>query len=142
MDGQIKVVEYLNRIPDVTYAGCGMCLCRNCLYYHSGRCPYGKCFDDKRAIESPYDKAHPGEPARTAWSNWEKDQAYWCRGGKHYPAYNCKQFVKYKGVKLEPCIRCNIMVYQDGYQDCPLAENPGCETCYQYLMEKMDSMED
>lgn len=143
MNGQIDIFEYLASLPDVIWGGCGPCICNRCLYWWSGRCPNGHCFDDKRAVDDPYDKAHSGKPPRTAWSNWNKpgEQAHWCRGGTFYPAYQCSHFKKYMGQKIETCIRANISVYQDGYIHCSLANTVGCEACYESMMQELEDME-
>ena len=125
MDGQIDIFEYLSERS--IFMHCGHCVCSKCLYQESGRCPYGCCFDDKRAR----DKAHPNRPPRTTWSNWNKpgEQAYWCRGGLFYPTRYCENFVKYESSVVEECIDCNIQVFQDGYVRCSLKETVGCEAC-------------
>lgn len=127
--GQMDIFQYLSETP--MFMHCGHCVCSKCLYHESGRCPYGCCFDDKRARTDPYDKAHPDRPPRTAWSNWDKpgEQAHWCRGGFFYPTSYCGNFVKYKGAVIEECIGCNICVFQDGYVSCSLKETMGCEAC-------------
>ena len=143
MDGQLDIFGYLGSITNISLGGCGPCICRKCLYYQSDRCIYGFCYDDKRAQENPYDKAHSERPPRTAWSDWNKpgEQAHWCRGGIFYPVFQCDHFVRYAGIKFEPCIRCNVVVYQDGYRYCPLVDNIGCKECYDFLMQKSDEME-
>ena len=142
MTGQISIFDYLASLPDVS-GSCSKCICNRCLYWWSKRCPNGHCFDDKRASDNPYDRAHPDEPPRTAWSNWNKpgEQAHWCRGGIFYPVYQCGHFVKYTGIKFEPCIRCNISVYQDGYRYCSLVDCIGCKVCYDQLMDRLEDME-
>jgi hypothetical protein len=116
------------------------CICERCLYHHSGRCPHGRCYDDLRAIINPYDKAHPDDPPRTAWSNWQQDQAYWCRGGIFYKAYECKDFVEYDESKttVKECLIANVGVYQDGYIHCSLIEAIGCEECMKRFEEKQE----
>ena len=143
MHGQISVFDYLNSIPEFSLGGCGPCICKKCLYWWSHRCPNGGCFDDNRAIEDPYDRAHPDKPPRTAWSDWNKpgEQEHWCRGGTCYPAYQCDHFKKYLGIKFEPCIRCNVSVYQDGYKYCSLVNNVGCEACYESMIQNLEDME-
>jgi len=135
INGQINIFEYFEQIPKMTFGGCGKCVCRSCLYGQSSRCPYGECFDDERARSNPYDKAHPGEAPRTAWSNWKTDQTFWCRGGTFYPVYQCKHFVKYKGCQIRECLKCNVAVYQDGFMDCSLLDIVGCEVCYKEFEE-------
>lgn len=133
MKGQISISKYLQTREDKLFGGCGKCVCR--------RCPYGGCYDDHRADVDPYDKAHPDEPPRTAWSYWDKpgEQAHWCRGGVFYPAHYCPSFTKYKGCQIKECLKCNVAVYQDGYIGCSLVDTLGCTACYQ---EFMDDMED
>ena len=142
MTGQITIDSYFRKLPEVDFS-CKHCICEHCLYYSSGRCPYGRCFDDKRAVEHPYDKAHPEKPPRTAWSDWNKpgEQAHWCRGGLFYPTYQCEYFEKFKGLEIKECIKCNVSVFQDGYMNCSLVDSTGCERCYQELMEKMERSE-
>lgn len=127
IDGQLDIFQYLSDTPAAMHCGC--CVCKNCLYWWSGRCPYGDCFDDERARADPYDKAHPNEVPRTTWSNWSEpgEQAHWCRGGIFYPIRYYENFVKYKGSVIEECISCNIQVFQDGYISCSLKETLGCE---------------
>lgn len=144
INGQINIFDYLRGLPDMSLGGCGPCICKNCLYYQSGRCRYGHCYDDRRASDEPYDKAHPDCQPRTAWSDWNKpgEQAHWCRGGIFYPEYQCSSFKKYTGSKVEECIRCNTIVYQDGYRFCPLVDNLGCEACYGLMMQELEDMEE
>lgn len=139
-DGQISISEYLSGISSLNIGGCTGCICENCLYYNSSRCPYGDCYDDYRAIENPYDKAHPDKPPRTGWSDWKTDQAYWCRGGVFYPVRYCEKFVKYKGCIIKECLKCNVAEFQDGYIDCSLVEGVGCEKCYEEWTEKNDRL--
>ena len=143
MDGQLDVLGYLRSLPDTVWGGCGPCICRRCLYYRSDRCRYGLCYDDKRASDDPYDKAHPDEPPRDAWSDWDKpgEQAHWWRGGICYPTYQCDHFKKFMGKRFEPCIRCDTVVYQDGHRYCPLVEVIGCEACYESMMEGLEDKE-
>lgn len=135
MDGQINIFDYLSQISAILFGGCGKCVCKKCLYHHSGRCPYGGCFDNKRAIENPYNEVHQNEPLRTSWSNWKTDQAYWCRGGIFYPVQQCKEFIKYMGCECKDCIKCVVTVFQDGYIDCSLVDSVGCEVCYKEFKE-------
>lgn len=129
IDGQMDIFQYLLEIPVLMH--CGQCVCKKCLRWWSGRCPYGSCFDDERARTDPYDKAHPDRLSRTAWSNWNKpgEQAHWCRGGSFYPIRYCRSFVRYEGSVIEECMDCNIQVFQDGYIICSLKEVIGCEAC-------------
>lgn len=128
MDGQLTIWDGQ---PKLSVPGCGDCMCKQCLYFWSDRCPYGSCWDDERARRNPYDAAHPGEPPRTGWSNWRRDQAYWCRGGVFYPTlWGCPHYVRYDGSQVRECLRCNVQVYQDGYIVCSLVDTVGCEACY------------
>lgn len=127
--GQITLDDLLNRKKSIF--GCEDCVCEKCLYRWSGRCPHGRCYDDLRARKNPYDKAHPGKPPRTLWSNWNKpgEQAHWCRGGIFYSVSYCKDFVKYQGSAVECCVDCNIQVFQDGYISCSIKDSIGCDAC-------------
>ena len=140
MTGQISLIDYIHDRDDVTFGGCGRCICRNCLYWWSGRCPYNGCYDDHRAEVDPYDKAHPDKPPRTVWSHWDKpgEQAHWCRGGTFYPAHYCPGFTKYKGCQIKECLKCNVAVYQDRYIDCSLVDTLGCTECYKEFNESME----
>jgi len=109
---------------------CKGCICRSCLYWWSGRCPYGGCYDDRRAKLFPYDVMHPGK-IRDSWSDWKTQQAYWCRGGILYHALMCDHYVKYTGSRVEHCFGALVEKYQDGYMDCCLLEQVGCEKCYE-----------
>lgn len=112
-------------------AGCSECLCRDCMLWWSSRCPHGECWDDYRARVNPYDKAHPDKPPRTFWSDWEGDQAAWCRGGSFYAAHACGSFVGYTGSRVEDCLRGCVQVFQDGYRRCVILETGGsCEDCW------------
>ena len=143
MKGQISISEYLTEKKRL-FPHCGDCVCENCLYWWSSRCPYGGCYDDHQAMTDPYDKAHPGRPQRTAWSNWDKpgEQAHWCRGGIFYPVNYCQHFVKYRGCQVKECLKCIVAVYQDGYVDCSLVESIGCEQCYREFEERDAERED
>ena len=114
MQGQIDFTEYLQKQKQLQF--CSDCVCRKCLFWWSGRCPYGGCYDDKRAIDNPYDKAHPDEPPRKLWSQWNEpgEQAPWCRGGALYTATYCDRFIKYEGCTIKECLKANVAVYQDG----------------------------
>ena len=138
MEGQINFTDYI-KSQRKTFPSCEDCVCNNCLFYCSGRCPYGGCFDDKRALDYPYDAAHPDEPPRKLWSQWAEpgEQAHWCRGGIFYPVSCCKDFVKYKGCKVKECLKANVAVYQDGYVQCSLLDNFGCERCYKEFEQKV-----
>ena len=140
MNGQLTISDYLHARDNVRFKHCGQCVCRNCLYWWSGRCPYGGCWDTHRAEIDPYDKAHPGRPLRKWWSDWNKpgEQAHWCRGGTFYPVTYCPKFVKYKGCQVKECLKCNVAVYQDGYIACSLVDTLGCTECYKEFMESME----
>lgn len=143
IDGQITMTEYLkSQMQMICLAGCSHCVCRSCLYWWSGRCPYGKCYDDHRADADPYDKAHPDKPPRTGWSNWTKpgEQAHWCRGGTAYPTRWCDHFIKYTGQRVETCIKSNVSIFQDGYINCGIMDAIGCEACYQEMKERLDRL--
>lgn len=120
---------------------CNNCICRDCLYWWSSRCPYGRCYDDHRAQVDPYDKAHPGEPPRTSWSDWEAQQAYWCRGGIFYPVGHCGHYVEYKGQQVRECLKALVSVFQDGYIWCSLIDCIGCQKCYEEFEKKMEKEE-
>lgn len=107
------------------HKSCSDCICRDCLYWWSGRCPYGGCYDDYRAQADPYDKAHPGEPPRTGWSHWETDQAHWCRGGSYYHVRECGHFVKYEGQQVRECLKAQVSVFQDGFIRCGIIDCMG-----------------
>ncbi|MDD3338452.1 MAG: hypothetical protein PHS82_06295 [Lachnospiraceae bacterium] len=137
MNGQINIFEYEKEISGSAML-CKPYICNRCLYWWSSRCPYGKCYDDHRSKISPYDKAHPDRPPRTAWSNWKTDQAYWCRGGIFHPTIHCEHFIKYSGQQVKECLKANVSVFQDGYIGCSLVEKFGCEKCYEEWEEKDD----
>lgn len=118
--------------------GCEECVCRRCLYWWSSRCPYGRCYDDHRAKKDPYDAAHPDEPPRTMWSNWETQQAYWCRGGIFYPASYCGHFIEYKGQQVRECLKAPVSVFQDGYIQCSIVDNMGCQECYKEFKDRQE----
>lgn len=130
INGQISMEDYIST-RDGIFPSCSSCVCRSCLYWWSGRCPYGGCYDDRRAKENPYDKAHPDRPPRTAWSNWNKpgEQAHWCRGGVSYPVSYCEKFENYEGCEIQQCVECNIAVFQDGHISCSIKTAMGCEAC-------------
>lgn len=118
------------------FPGCEDCICRSCLWYNSGRCPHGSCYDDYRAAFEPYNWKHGG--TRTAWSlcNEPGEQEHWCRGGTFYPAEGCADFVKYNGSTVKECLKANITEYQDGFQRCSLVENYGCQKCYEEFLRR------
>lgn len=115
------------------------CICRDCLYWWSSRCPYGDCYDDLRAVEYPYDALHPGK-IRNGWSGWNKpgEQAHWCRDGVCYPATHCLHYVKYIECTVKECLKATVQVFQDGYIDCSLIENYGCEKCMEEWERKQE----
>ena len=127
---QITIEEYLTS-KEHPKMSCGQCICRKCLYWWSGRCQHGRCYDDFRAQDDPYDKAHPGRPPRTFWSDWNKpgEQAHWCRGGDFFPVSYCEHYVRYEDSTIEGCIRANVQIFQDGYMTCVLKDSIGCEAC-------------
>lgn len=128
--GQISIEDFLKSCTPII-DHCGNCICDKCLFGWSKRCPYGNCYDGKRAKEDPYDKRFPERTPRTSWSNWNKpnEQKYWCRGGVFYSVKQCDRFVKYKGQEIQECIDCNIQVFQDGFVVCPTKERMTCEQC-------------
>lgn len=140
VNGQISLKAYLRDRDNMLIKHCGQCTCKNCLYWWSGRCPCGGCWDDHRAATDPYDKAHPGKPPRTGWSNWDKpeEQAHWCRGGIFYPISYCPHFVKYKGSVVKTCLKCNVQVFQDDYIECSLVDTLGCTACYQEFLKQQN----
>ena len=140
MDGQMNLEEWNNSRVRHTWGGCTGCACRNCLYWWSSRCPYGECWDDHRAQINPYNKVYPDKPPRKCWSNWNKpgEQEHWCRGGRFYPISYCAEFVKYKGQQVKTCLKANVSIFQDGYIDCSLVENIGCEACYREFEERIE----
>ena len=123
--------------PTLSMGGCGECVCKDCLYWWSGRCPYGECYDDYRAKNEPYDKAHPGEPPRTAWTDWENDQAHWCRGGVCYTTFYCEHYIQYQDSTVHACLDSNVQVFQDGCIRCSYGANPDCEKCYKKFEERI-----
>ena len=134
--GQINLKEYIDQRP----RNCCTCVCRSCLYWWSGRCPYGGCWDDYRAETEPYGRAHPDAPLRKGWSHWNEpgERDHWCRGGVFYPVFYCPRFAKYAGQQVQTCLKANVSVFQDGYIACSLIENYGCEKCYEEFMRKED----
>ena len=107
---------------------CSECICRFCLMWWSGRCKYGKCYDDRRAFLDPYTDHHP---ERHLWSKSHEpgEQDHWCRGGSLYVAEDCEHFVQYEGQKIEQCHKASISVFQDGYRTCSMMVNGSCEIC-------------
>ena len=140
-DGGIMYQTNLFERPKASLAGCSKCICENCLYWWSNRCPYGGCMDDFRVHQEPYDKAHPNDPPRTTWSNWQTDQAYWCRGGVFYPAQYCVHYQQYEGQSVKTCLMQNVSIFQDGYILCELVDTIGCEMCFKIFEERMQKEE-
>ena len=114
---------------------CRNCVCTTCLMHASGRCPYGTCFDDHRALTHPYDEMHPNEPPRKAWSDWRTQQMYWCRGGAFYPSLSCEHYVRYEGSRVEDCLGAVIQKFQDGFIRCGCGDDFDCNKCYQQFEE-------
>jgi len=116
------------------------CICQKCLFHASSRCPYGSCYDDLRAKENPYDKAHPDKPPRTWWSKWneEGEQAHWCRGGTFYQSQECPSYEEYDKSKhiVQACFESIISKFQDGYISCSIVESVGCEECLRRAKER------
>lgn len=137
MEGQIDFETFLEQNRRI-FPACANCVCRACLLWWSKRCPYGECYDDKRATEDPYDRAHPGKPPRKLWSQWSEpgEQAHWCRGGALYPVRSCQEFIKYWGCEIKECIGENVQVFQDGYIVCSIVNTLGCEWCYEQFNKK------
>lgn len=133
MEGQLNIDDIRKR---KIFESCYDCLCNRCLFYQSGRCPYGGCYDTMRSEKAPYNVVHPDEPPRTTWSNWRTDQGFWCRGGSFYPTAYCEHFVEYTGSECKECLKANVTVFQDGYISCSLIERFGCERCFEEFLEK------
>ena len=132
MIGQIDLFD----TPLESTFGCGSCICKNCLMWWSARCPYGGCYDNHRAAVNPYDKANPGKPPRTGWSDWRTDQAFWCRGGIFRPAVWCGHYVEYSGSSaVKSCLGQNVQIFQDGYILCGIIDSVGCAECYRRFIE-------
>jgi len=86
------------------------CICRKCLFWWSCRCD-GKC----------------------------KEQE--CTGGWMNQAYACKNFVKIDDsqTKVMDCMEAVIVKYQDGYIQCSIVNDIGCEECYTRFIAKKDN---
>ena len=142
MIGQISITEYIHDRDtiNIMVGHCGNCVCRSCLFWWSGRCPHGGCYDDLRAQTDPYDAAHPDKPPRDLWSTWDQpgEQAHWCRGGVFYPTHYCQNFQKYQGQQVKDCLEAVVSVFQDGYIDCSLVDSVGCAECYRRFGERME----
>lgn len=128
LEGQLSLKDMKSH---TLFSHCDLCVCNKCLYRWSNRCPYGHCYDDRRAKEDPFDLAHPERSPRKMWSNWNLpgEQAHWCRGGIFYPVSYCEKFVKYKNIVVEECVAEMIAVYQDGYISCGVKNIMGCDAC-------------
>ena len=122
--------------------GCGRCICNDCMEGLRARCPYGGCYDDRRARVLPYDAAHGGK-IRKLWSDWHKpgEQAHWCRGGVFYPTYACEHYVKYIKPSVKYCLAAAVQVWPDGYVQCSLVDAIGCEECMRRWEEQQIRME-
>lgn len=136
--GQVSIQDYEQSRKQMSVYGCSKCVCENCLYHNSGRYPYATCYDDHRAKANPYNAAHPDEPPRMLWSNWNKpgEQEHWCRGGMCYSEYYCEHFVKFKGCEVRDCLKAVVAIFQDGYISCSIIDSVGCEKCYKEFCEK------
>ena len=123
----------------VPLSGCSKCICRDCMHWWQGKCPYGSCYDDKRAKENSYINAHGGVE-RKLWSDWNKpgEQDHWCRGAFFYGTNVCEHYIHYEGQTIKKCLCANISVFQDNSIRCPLVEAIGCEECYRRFTEKLD----
>ena len=111
---------------------CAEC-CMKCLYWWSGRCPYGGCYDDHRAKAEPREKI-TGEHW-TLWSHCEYpgEQDHWCRGGYLREANveaECPHYIRYEGQIIKECLYASVGVFQDGYIQCTLNDQVGCQVCY------------
>lgn len=124
--------------------GCSKCICRNCLMWWSSSCPHGECYDDYRAKFLPRTK-QIGQSIRKLWTDWSKngEQDHWCRGGITKPLerntndmFGCYAYVPYEGQKVHTCLKANVSVFQDGYIECSLLKNYGCEACYRDFLSK------
>lgn len=129
-------MKQLSMFEEQSCAGCGDCLCRDCLLWWSNRCPYGGCYDNRRAAENPYDAAHPNKPPRTMWTQWRAEQAFWCRGGICYPTNLCEHYVPYEDSEVKSCLFANVEIFQDGYILCSIVDSIGCEECYRRFEER------
>ena len=133
--------EQLTIFPEeIEFGGCSKCACRDCLMWWSARCPFGECYDDHRAEVIPYDKAHPGEPPRTTWTDWKTDQAFWCRGGVCYPQEICEHYVHYTGQTVEECLCSMVSRFQDGYILCSIIDTVGCTACYERFTKTKEGL--
>lgn len=69
--GQINLFEYVKEKTHVVFGGCEKCVCEKCLYWWSGRCPHGRCYDDIRAKEKNGWRKANGTPVKNA-ELWEQ----------------------------------------------------------------------
>jgi len=119
---------------------CGKCICDRCMKWWQHTCPYGDCFDDRRAELMPYDKCHGGA-IRKQWSDWSKpgEQAHWCRGGIFYPNHECEHFVEYVRPVVRECLGAVVTCWADGTMQCSLIDSMGCEACYEQWKMKQEA---
>lgn len=52
----------------------------------------------------------------------------------------CEHYVKYDAskTKVQECLGCNVVVYQDGFIKCCSLDNVGCEKCYTEFMKGIE----
>lgn len=114
---------------------CTECVCRRCMRWWQGRCPWGACFDDLRAKVDPW-----AGPVRKTWSDWDKpgEQAHWCRGGVTHPVDRCLKFVSYRAPVVLDCIDAVVQKWPDGTIDCSLVDSVGCEECMRKFEERSE----
>lgn len=138
---QLSLIDVIS--PKVRFGGCNGCICDTCMRWWQGRCPYGGCWDDRRAEIMPYNGEHPGV-VRTAWTDWNKpgEQAHWCRGGSFYPTKMCEHYVEYQRPMVRECLCAVVQVWPDGYVDCSMVEAIGCEACMRSWEEKQRAKEE
>lgn len=108
-----------NTVPAAT---CGRCICKQCLYYASGRCPHGACYDSLRA------KVYPRST----------EQVNWCKGGVFYQSHHCNEFVQFSGCRVVECLQAVVIKYQDNHIQCPLVDTVGCEECMTSWQRQQD----
>ena len=119
-------------LPEKIAGWCDAC-CQRCLYWWSGRCPHGGCFDDYMATTFPRERLTGKH--RTGWENCEcpGEQDHWCRSGRYINIdveLVCPDFVQYEGQTIKECLYAPVSVFQDGYISCNLCDTVGCEWCY------------
>ena len=117
-------------------SNCSKCICNNCFHRQRKNCPYGLCYDDKRAVEQPYQINFVNDYRNWSDINKPMERNHWCRNGIFYPVNKCSEFVMFKGVIVKECLKANVCIYQDGYISCSLIEGYGCENCYKEFMKK------